>query len=153
MQSPKSLAPFTLGFQWIQLSAIKSDELGLIFQNSTVNRLERRAAAETWRSGVLGSSRASLAPGPPAPVSRRDKTAANVAATSFGVQPYNSPHQTELVQVTASLYRTTTSDFRRGPSSQWLLPPPRTTRPQDRTDVQRYPWDRFSCRGQSRGRN
>ena len=152
MQSPKSLAPFTLGFQWIQLSAIKSDELGLIFQNSTVNRLERRAAAETWRSGVLGSSRASLAP-VPAPVSRRDKTAANVAATSFGVQPYNSPHQTELVQVTASLYRTTTSDFRRGPSSQWLLPPPRTTRPQDQTDVQRCPSALFSCPGKSRGRN
>ena len=152
MQSPKSLAPFTLGFQWIQLSAIKSDELGLIFQNSTVNRLERRAAAETWRSGVLGSSRASLAP-VPAPVSRRDKTAANVAATSFGVQPYNSPHQKELVQVTASLYRTTTSDFRRGPSSQWLLPPPRTTRSQDRTDVQRCRWARFSCQDKSRGRN
>ena len=154
MQSPKSLAPFTLGFQWIQLSAIKSDKLGLIFQNSTVNRLERRAAAETWRSGVLGSSRASLAPVPAPPaVSRRDKTAANVAATSFGVQPYNSPHQTELVQVTASLYRTTTSDFRRGPSSQWLLPPPRTTRPKDQTDVQRFPWAQFSCRGKSRGRN
>ena len=85
------------------------------FQNSTVNRLERRAAAETWRSGVLGSSRASLAPVPAPPVSRRDKTAANVAATSFGVQPYNSPHQTEVVQVTASLYRTTTSDSRSGP--------------------------------------
>ena len=153
MQSPKSLAPFTLGFQWIQLTAIKSDKLGLLFQNSTVNRLERRAAAETWRSGVLGSSRASLAP-VPAAVSRRDKTAANVAATSFGVQPYNSPHQTEVGQVTASLYRTTTtSDFRRGPSSQWLLPPPRTTRPQDQTDVQRCRWDRFSCRGKSRGRN
>ena len=124
------------------------------FQNSTVNQLERRAAAETWRSGVLGSSRASLAPVPaPAPVSRRDKTAANVAATSFGVQPYNSPHQTELGQVRASVYRTTTSDSRREPSSQWLLPPPKTTRPQDRTDVQRCLWALFFCRGKSRGRN
>ena len=152
MQSPKSLAPFTLGFQWIQLSTIKSDKLGRFFQNSTVNRLERRAAAETWRSGVLGSSRASLAP-VPAPVSRRDKTAANVAATSFAVQPYNSPHQTELGQVRASVYRTTTSDSRREPLSQWLLPPPRTLVPQDRTDVQRCPWARFSCQGKSRGRN
>ena len=32
MQSPKSLAPFTLGFQWIQLSAIKSDELCRFFR-------------------------------------------------------------------------------------------------------------------------
>ena len=116
---------------------------------------ERRAAAETWRSGVLGSSRASLARTSTTspPVSRRDKTAANVAATSFGVQPYNSPHQTELGQVRTSVYRRTTSDSRRGPSSQWPLPPPRTTRPQDQTDVQRCPWARFSCQGKSRGRN
>ena len=152
MQSPKSLAPFTLGFQWTQLCAIKSDELGCFSKLHSEPAEERSAAAETWRSGVLGSSRASLAP-VPAPVSRRDKTAANVAATSFGVQPHNSPHQTELGQVRASVYRTTTSDSRRGPSSQWPLPPPKTTRPQDQTDVQRCLWARFSCQGKSRGRN
>ena len=91
-----------MGFSFTPFPAPESDGGWCFHREPAGVRFTGRDVQETWRGPQLSAR-----------LSRRDKTGANVAATSFRVQPLSTPHQTLSTAASVNTREGSASDSRK----------------------------------------